>query len=178
LFISSIAYADIGPHPSLSFTITNLKDYPAYGFFYQERGIGRVYPINEGSNGVYWLSSEITVYATKENVNSIEVMDKNTVDALVASSVKSNSLTIGEDTQFKIASFNETTKTMELTKTGSQPSPGSYPPDVLDCGSLSGLLNTYCLFSPMWGIIPIAIILLAIIAIVFFAFKHFRKAKP
>lgn len=184
LFISSIAYADIGPHPSLSFKITNLADYPSYTFFcYSGGGPSNVYPASDSDFvGIYFLDAGLNCYAAPGKIEKTEldVMDRNQVEALVVSSVKSNALVIGEKSQFKVTSFDAVNKTMVLTlvEKNNQPTPKAMPPDILDCSSLSGLLNTYCLFSPAWGIIPIAIVLLVIIVIVFFALKRFKKAKP
>lgn len=164
--ISSLVHADLAPHPSHPFTL-DTSSYPNYNFFYQEEGIGRVYPIFEGSNSVYWMTSQITIYATKENIDGIESMDKNAVDLIIASSVKSNVISFNpSENLLSLTSFDATNKTMTLMAI-----PTAMHKDFFDCGGADFFDNAcYGLYVP-------AIIIIIIIVVLYFAFKHFKKKK-
>jgi len=64
VFLSGV-YADIGPSPSLSFSIDNSADYPDYAFYYF--GWSDKLKIVVGSTHVYKFNTKIRIFAIPKN---------------------------------------------------------------------------------------------------------------
>ena len=167
LFAVPLAFADIGPSPRYSFSISNAADYPGYSFYYA----GNIWPHQltriSGDTSVYKFNTEIIVYAVpKELAKSdeigkeqpgITVAGESDFNIAAAASVVSQKISLkAGNTVFEIKSFDATNKTM-----------------LLEAISQSPDLN-YPVQQFFWIGLPLIIIVviaLAIIAAVFFCSK-------
>jgi len=104
IFISAIVFADVGPSPSFSFSITNAVDFPQYSFYYA----GNIWqeqldPVEE-STGVYKLNTHITVYAVPEGE-----------EPSIENAVHSRQVTLSSGhTVFEVMNFDADSGTMSL----------------------------------------------------------------
>ncbi len=141
LIVCSIAFADIGPSQSYSFSINNLLDYsnlsnypPNYCFYYKGGLDGRFVMPNE--NNVYKFNTKITVYAIpnadynaqcfstgeflKSPMNSLSDFDP-----ILQSSIASQPIELqGGKTVFEITNFDVQNKSMVLKVKSQTPDTG------------------------------------------------------
>jgi len=111
LLIAPFAFADIGPSPSYSFSISNAEEYPDYDFYYA----GNIWPEKlEPANPetpVYKLNTHIKIYAVPKG---IAVSETNFEEVASQSSVSQTISLKSGDTVFKVSSFDPNTGTMVL----------------------------------------------------------------
>ncbi len=133
----SIAFADIGPSPSFSFTISNAEDFPDYQFYYS----GNIWPDNlevvSGEVFVYKLNTHIQIYAVPKQLLS-EIKNPETIsgvdrDALVQESIVSSAIDLqAGETSFEVGSFNPGSGSMDLVvKTNKSDADNSISPLLL-----------------------------------------------
>lgn len=139
-----MAFADIGPSPPFTFTITNMGDYPGYDFYYTGRIHGNPTPV-EAETHVYKLDTAITVYAIPKGIEDLSYLS----DEVIAQSVATGEIEITAGfTEYTVSSFNEETGVMQL-------SVGSHAPDVEPGFDLMSL-----------GLVAVAIVAIVIVALV------------
>ena len=111
LLLVPFTFADIGPSPSYSFSISNAEEYPNYGFFYS----GNIWPEKleqvNSETSVYKLNTHIIIYAIPTSVADSET----NFEKIVAQSVASQSIDLSSGkTVFKVASFDPPSGVMAL----------------------------------------------------------------
>jgi len=111
LLIAPFAFADIGPSPSFSFSISNAEEYPEHGFYYAGNiWSEKLEPVDSATN-VYKLNTHITVYAVPKNVTVSEA----NFEEIASQSVVSQTIDLSSgDTSFKVSSFDPASGTMVL----------------------------------------------------------------
>ncbi|MEI7960883.1 MAG: DUF3149 domain-containing protein [archaeon] len=163
ILLFSLAFADIGPSPSYTFSISNAADYPGYTFFYSGNiWQDKLSPITDNT-GVYKFNTTINIYAIKSDLVSGlngNQIDKNT---FLNDLIESNVVKLGGGhTTFAISSFDEANKSFVVSVNNFAPDT-AYPMKVL--------------FSDPVGLIFLAVIICIVVLGVFFVFKRFRKSK-
>lgn len=109
LLVASFAHADVGLSPDYIFSISNASDYPDYDFYYVGKIWEDLFPV-EDETDVYKLDTLIVVHAVPKGVDV-----QGNFEGATAQSVKSQEIDLDAGhTIYKIASFNEVSKTMQL----------------------------------------------------------------
>lgn len=119
--ITPFAFADIGPSPSFSFSISNAEEYPEYDFYYA----GNIWPEKlepvDSAIGVYKLNTHITVYAVPESIS----ISGTTFEEVASQSVVSQGIDLGAgNTAFSVASFDPISGAMVLEVESNTPDTG------------------------------------------------------
>jgi len=110
LLFSLTCFADIGPSPSYSFTISNTADYSNYKFYYAGNIWDDKFEQITDSTNVYKLNTHITIYAIPKEF----IGKENSKDAL-NQSIKSQKIDLKSGhSVFKISSMNKENKSMQL----------------------------------------------------------------
>jgi len=148
------AFADIGPSPNFSFSVSNADNFPDYEFFYA----GNIWPdelepVTDSTN-IYKLNTIIKVYAVPVELVNSQEMNQGNFEDVSAQSIVSHEINLSAGhTSFQVSSFDAVSKSMQLTTVGSNPDP--------DTGSLNPLV-----------IAGIAVVVFAAIIIVALKLKH------
>ncbi len=130
-----LVFADMGPSPSYTFSISNSSDYPNYTFYYS----GNIWPdklsLVTDSTHVYKFNTLIRVFAIKSSLieqygvisRDVNVFDSNLGKELIIS----NEIGLGGGhTVLEVSSFDDATKKMVVSVKSFEPD-SSYPLKVL-----------------------------------------------
>lgn len=117
LFSFSLVFADLGPSPSYTFSISNASDYPNYTFYYSGNiWPDRLFPIT-GSTHIYKFNTTIKVFAIDSSLiepyGESQLNDEDNLVGLIKEAIISNEIQLdGGHTTLEISSFNDSNKSM------------------------------------------------------------------
>ncbi len=117
LFLFPLAFADIGPSPSYSFSIDNASDFSEYKFYYA----GNIWPeqltLIEQGNSVYKLNTKIKVYAVPLQYATQKEIPESEFAEVSAQSIVSDVIDLqAGETVFEVKSFSKESNKLVLEK--------------------------------------------------------------
>ena len=112
----NLVFADIGPSPSYTFSISNVLDYSDYAFYYSGNlWKGKLELLSEGSVSVYKFNTDIKIFAVKRSLLEENFIDPQYIEYYDGEFVVSNEISLGGGNNIlKINSFDDENKGMSV----------------------------------------------------------------